>query len=97
MLTVRIQLLNQEAQVSQIKYDKRKKTAVKAMIDVKMFSVKGFIPVILIVMLSNPTVTLIGSYLIRYAQAELGFTAAQTGAWSVRRIVPVVLSPLIGF
>ncbi len=85
------------ALVSLCLFIKRMKTTENALINVKMFSIKGFIPVILIVMLSNPTVTLIGSYLIRFAQVELGFTAAQTGAWSVRRIVPVVLSPLIGF
>ncbi|WP_434310306.1 MFS transporter [Hominifimenecus sp. rT4P-3] len=76
---------------------RRMKTAENALINIKMFSIKGFIPVILIVMLSNPTVTLIGSYLIKYAQGVLGFTAAQTGAWSVRRFVPVILSPLIGY
>lgn len=71
-------------------------TKENALIDIRMFSVQGFVPVILIVMLSNPTVTLIGSYLIRYAQTALGFTAAQTGAWSVRRFVPVIMSPIIG-
>lgn len=67
-----------------------------ALIDRRMFSVSGFVPVILIAMLSNPTVTLIGSYLIRYSQMVLGFTAAQTGAWSVRRFVPIILAPIIG-
>lgn len=68
-----------------------------ALIDLRLFSVKGFVPVILIGMLTFPTVALIGSYLIKYAQDVLNFSAVQTGGWSIRRFVPVILSPLIGF
>ncbi len=70
--------------------------AENALIDVSMFQVKGFPQAILLGLFSMPTVTLIGGYLIRYAQMELGFSAAVTGAWSARRIVPIILSPVIG-
>lgn len=73
------------------------KTTENAIIDPALFKIKGFIPVNLIAMLTFPTVALIGSYLIKYAQDVLKFTAAQTGSWSIRRFVPVILSPLIGF
>lgn len=72
------------------------KTKENALINVKLFSVKGFVPVVMITIFSAPTITLIAAYLIRYSQAVLGFTAAQTGAWGIRRAVPVILSPIIG-
>jgi len=82
--------------ISLFLFIRRMKTKENALIDIRLFDVKGYVAIILITTLTMPTVTLIGSYLIRYSQNVLGFTAAQTGAWSVRRFVPVILSPLIG-
>ena len=72
------------------------KTKDNALIDIRLFKIKSYVPIILVVMLCNPTVQLIGSYLIRYSQTIIGYTAAQTASWSIRRIFPVILAPIIG-
>jgi len=72
------------------------KRASEPIIDLKLFNIRGYLPCIIVVMLTYPTVILISSYVIRYAQQVLGFTAVQTTQWLIRRFIPVILTPVIG-
>ena len=62
----------------------------------ELFQYRGFAPVLIYKGLMNTSGSLTTSYLVLFAQTIIGFSATQTGAFSMARIASIVCSIFVG-
>ncbi len=82
--------------VSVFLFIKAEKKAVNPLLDPSLFRYRGFAPLMINKGLFQTSATIVGNYLVLYAQLVIGLTAAQTGMFSLSRISAIVASIFVG-